>query len=298
MKTRVYNLKKTLVCFLLVFAFMAVKAQQSFNYTQYMDNLTPLNPAFSLTQAGGSINTLGRKQWVGVQGSPTSYLLNADAPVESINGKMGIIASNDALAIEHLTEVNAFFAKSIKLNATNSLAVSLNAGFRNYVAKYSEVDSADPVFANDVRETTPNIGFGVMLYSDKYYIGLSVPELNVRNLGNASVQDNTNFRNHYYFAAGLTSPISNDYEIRYAGLAAFSSGVTTVGDISALLNIKHTLGIGADYRTTNEVAGIVSINVDQFHLGYSYQFGTTSSNIGGIGNATNEVTVGFRFGKK
>ena len=298
MKTRVYNLKKTLVCFLLVFAFMAVKAQQSFNYTQYMDNLTPLNPAFSLTQAGGSINTLGRKQWVGVQGSPTSYLLNADAPISSINGKMGIIASNDALAIEHLTEVNAFFAKAIKLNATNSLAVSLNAGFRNYVAKYSDVDSADPVFANDVRETTPNIGFGVMLYSDKYYIGLSVPELNVRNLGNASAQDNTNFRNHYYFAAGLTSAINDDYELKYSGLAAFSSGVTTVGDISALLNIKHTLSIGADYRTTNEVAGIVSINVDQFHLGYSYQFGTTSSNIGGIGNATNEVTVGFRFGKK
>jgi type IX secretion system PorP/SprF family membrane protein len=298
MKTILYNLKKTLVCLLLVFMVTAAKAQQPFNYTQYMDNLTPLNPAFSLTQAGGSINTMVRKQWVGVPGSPSSYLLNADVPLESINGKLGIIASNDEVAIEQLTEVNAFFAKAIKLNGTTSLAVSLNAGFVNYVAKYSEVDASDPVFANNVYDIQPNVGFGVMLYSDKYYLGLSVPELNVRSLGTASQQSNADFRSHYYFSAGLTTDLNDDYQIKYSGLAAYSSGIPVVADLSAIFNIRHTLGLGFDYRTDNEIAGILSINVQQFHLGYSYQVGTTSANIGGIGNATNEVTLGYRFGKK
>jgi type IX secretion system PorP/SprF family membrane protein len=299
MKTILYNLKKPFVCFLLVLTATVARAQQPFNYTQYMDNLTPLNPAFSLTQPGGSVNTMVRKQWVGVAGSPTSYLLNADVPLENINSKLGIIASNDELAVEHLTEVNAFFAKAIKLGATSSLAVSLNVGFDNYQANYSEAQTgSDPAFANNIHSIQPNVGFGVMLYSDKYYLGLSVPELNVRNLGTASQQNTVDFRNHYYFAAGLTTKLNDDYELKYAGLAAFSSGIPAVADVSAIFNIRRTVGFGFDYRTDNEIAGIISINVDQFHLGYSYQVGTTSANIGGIGNATNEVTLGFRFGKK
>jgi type IX secretion system PorP/SprF family membrane protein len=298
MKIHIQPLKKAGICFLLVLLVSIAKAQQPFNYTQYMDNLTPLNPAFSLTQPGGAINTLVRKQWVGIPGSPTSYLLNGYLPIQSIDAKAGIIASNDELAIERLTEVNAFFAKAIRLNGNNSLAVSINAGFRNYVAKYSEVDSSDPVFANDVRQTQPNIGFGVMLYSDKYYIGLAVPEINIRALGNASQQDDTNFRNHYYFSAGLTTDVSADYQLKYAGLVSYSRGIPVAADVSTLFYIKHALGIGVNYRTDNEVAGILAVDVDQFHLGYSYQFGTTSSNIGGFSNATNEVTVGFRFGKK
>jgi type IX secretion system PorP/SprF family membrane protein len=298
MKTILYNLKTALVCFLFLLLFTTAKAQQPFAYTQYMDNLTPLNPAYSMLQKDGSINTLVRKQWVGVPGSPTSYLFNGNLPIQSINGSAGLIVSNDEVAIEHLTEVNAFFAKAIQLDQKNSLAVSMNAGFRNYVAKYSEVDSSDPVFGNDVRQTQPNVGFGVMLYSDQYYVGLSVPELNVRNLGDASQQDNADFRNHYYLAAGIATELNEDYRFKYSGLVSYTRGVPVLADVSGIVYLKKTLGLGVNYKTDNEVAGILSIDLDQFHIGYSYEFGTTSANIGGFGNATNEVSLGYRFGKK
>ncbi len=89
--------------------------QQPFNYTQYMDNLTPFNPAYSMLDKAGSINTLASKQLVGINGGPTTFLLNGDLPIESINSSAGLIVLSDQLAIEQETEVNAYFAKAIQL---------------------------------------------------------------------------------------------------------------------------------------------------------------------------------------
>jgi type IX secretion system PorP/SprF family membrane protein len=293
----IYNPKFFLTCLLLLLMFTAGKAQQTAAYTQYMDNLTPINPVYSLFQKEGSINTLVRKQWVGVPGAPTSYLLDGSLPIASINGSAGLIASNDEVAIEHLTEVNAFFAKAIRLSQVNSLGVSINAGFRNYVAKYSELDASDPVFSNDIRQSQPNIGFGVMFYSDQYYVGVSVPEINIRDLGNASQQDNVDLRNHYYFTAGINTQVSDDYNVKYSGLVSYTNGTPVLADLSAIVYLKKIIGFGFNYKTNNEVAGILSVNYEQFHIGYSYEFATSQNYVGGITNATNEVSLGFSFGK-
>jgi type IX secretion system PorP/SprF family membrane protein len=299
MKIFISRFKKNGICLtlLLVFAAIAANAQQPFVYNQYMDNLTPINPAYSLLQKGGSINTLVHKQWVGIQGAPTTYLVNGSIPIESINATAGLMASNDVVAIEHLNEVNLFFAKGIRLSEKGALAVSINAGFRNYVARYSEVDSSDPTFANDVRETKPNVGFGVMYYSDFYYIGLSVPEFSIRDLGTASAQDNNNFKNHYYLSGGIATEINDDFKFKYAGLVYYAKGVPMSAQVSGMFYIKSTLGLGVNYQTDNEVAGILSLNFNKLHFGYSYQFGTTSVNVAGFHNGTNEVTLGLRFGK-
>src|ERR1700744_5158477 len=69
-----------------------VKGQtQQFSYTQYMDNLTPLNPAYSLLDKAGSLNMLGRKEWVGVDGAPTTFLFNGNIPIPSISAAAGAI---------------------------------------------------------------------------------------------------------------------------------------------------------------------------------------------------------------
>jgi type IX secretion system PorP/SprF family membrane protein len=261
-----------------------------------MDNLTPLNPAYSLLDKAGSVNTLARKQWVGIDGAPTSFLINGNLPIESINGSAGLIVMNDQFAIEHQTEVNAYFAKAIQVSPTGYLAVSLNAGLRNYVANYSSLDSTDPSFKDDIRETKPNVGFGVMYYTDKYYVGISVPELTVTSLGTASVQNNSNFRNHYYLSGALITS-GEDIKFKPALLLSYESDVPLTANVSGIFYFKDILGLGLNYATNNQMAGIITINVDSFHIGYSYEFGTSSQNLGSINIPTHEVTIGFRFGK-
>lgn len=285
---------------LILFGLLAAKAEAqtaAFSYTQYMDNLTPLNPAYSLIDNTGSINTLTRKQWVGIDGAPTTFLINGNIPLQSINAAAGLIVITDQFAIEHQTEVNAYFAKGIQLGQNEFLAVSLNAGIRNYVAAYSTLDPSDPTFANDVRQTRPNVGFGVMYYSDWYYIGVSVPELTVTSLGTASVQDNNNFRNHYYFSGALITTIAEDIKLKPSLLFSYEKGVPLTTDFSGILYFKDILGLGASYRLNSEAAGILSLNLSQFHIGYSYQVGTSSDNLGGINMPTHEITLSYRFGK-
>jgi type IX secretion system PorP/SprF family membrane protein len=284
------------VLFILISITGANAQQQPFSYTQYMDNLTPFNPAYSLLDEANSFSTVARKQWVGVDGSPETFLVNGNFRLENINSSAGMIIENDQFAIEHEIEADAYFAKAIQLGQNEYLAVSLNAGLRNYVANYSSLDANDPVFTNDVRETKPNAGFGVMVYTDWYYLGVSLPELTITSLGTASVQNNVNFKNNYYFTGALITAIDDDIKFKPAFLLSYVSGVPLLADFSGTFYLKETLGFGINYRSNNEVAGIFSINVNSFHIGYSYQFGTGAENLGGFNNATNEVSISYRFG--
>jgi type IX secretion system PorP/SprF family membrane protein len=277
---------------------LQLKAQNGqFSYTQYAENLTPLNPAYSLLDKAGSVTLLARKQWVGINGAPSTLIFNGNLPIESINGAAGLNVMNDNFAVEHQFEINAYFAKAIQLETNSYLGVSLNAGLRNYRANYSELDSGDPSFKDDVRQTKPNLGFGVIYYTDWYYVGFSLPELTLTSLGTASVQNINNFRNHYYFSAGCITNLSDEFSFKPAALVSYANGVPLVGDISGTLYIKNQLGIGVNYRTNNQAAGIILINIESVRLGYSYQFGTSSANLGGFNNATHEVSLSFRFGK-
>jgi type IX secretion system PorP/SprF family membrane protein len=282
---------------LLVAGNRAVAQQQLFNYTQYMDNLTPFNPAYSLLDKAGSINTLARRQWVGINGAPVTYLITGNLPIESINGSTGLMVFNDQVAIERQTEANVYFAKGIQLDSRNFLGVSINVGLRNYTANYSSLDAADPTFRNDVRGTKPNMGFGVMYYTDWYYLGLSVPELTITSLGTASVQDNTNFRNHYYFSGAMVTTLNEEIKFKPATLISYVRGVPLTADVSGIFYMKGILGLGVNYRTDKTMSGILALNINVFHVGYSYQFGTSSNTFGAFNNASHEISLSYRFGR-
>jgi type IX secretion system PorP/SprF family membrane protein len=271
--------------------------QQIYSYSQYADNLTPINPAYSMLDKAGSLNIMGRKQFVGIEGAPSSLLFSGALPIESIGAAAGIYVLNDQVAVERQLEVNAFFAKGIQLTSNDYLAVSLNAGVRNYVANYSSLDAYDPQFRDDVRETRPNIGFGVMFYSDKYYIGVSVPELTIRSLGTASIQDANYLKNHYYFSGAYLADLNEDIKFKPSTLISYVNGSPLLADITGTIYLKEQLGLGASYRTNKRASGIISVNTETFKVGYSYQFGISSNNLGGFNTAIHEVSLSYRFGK-
>ena len=289
--------KTLLGCLLLLVVIDTAKGQQSASYTQFMDNLTPLNAAYSLVDPVGSVSTLVREQYVGITGAPNTFIFNGNLPLESINGTAGLVINNDNFAVEHQFLANLYFGKSVQLSSNAFLGVSLDAGVRNYVANYAGLAPGDPVFTNDIRETKANIGFGVLFFSDEYYFGVSVPQLTFRDLGNGSLLSNDYFRNHYYFSGAILEELANGIKVKPAVLVSYVRGVPTIADLSSTFYFKEMLGIGFDVRTNAEIAAIISYDVDSFHIGYSYQFGTAEINPGGTNNATHEVTLSYTFGR-
>lgn len=291
---------KRVFFFITVIAMLSMfkaKAQTALSYTQYMDNPTPINPAYSLTNNYGSISFTTHKQWVGIPGSPTLFLFNTDFPIRLDDAKAGIIASDNSVAVEHVAKFNGFFAKSIELSETQKLGVSINAGVRYYSTAYAPLDPKDPAIQNDQMEFRPNIGIGVILYSDDYYLGLSMPEFNFRNLSNSELLDNNSFRNHFFLSGGLSSVLDDDFTLKPAALLSYTRGVPFTVDISTKLCIKDTFGMGINYRNSNDVSALFSLDTNSFHLGYSYEFGASSSSLGRLTNASHELTLTFLFGK-
>jgi len=289
------RIAKPILVFIVILLFITVRvcAQQTFSYTQYMDNLTPVNPAFSLLSKDGSVHTTVRKQWLGIAGAPTSYLFNANFQLKDISSAWGLISRDDEFSVEHLTYFNSFFAKSIELNDDQRFAVSAIAGIKYYNTNYASLDPLDPAARNDVHRFSPNVGLGIMLYSDKYYVGLSVPDINFKP-STGSLQDNNNPRNNYYLAGGVMYESDDDFRIKPSTLICYTRGVPVIADISTMFYSKDIFGWGASYRTNGEAAAIVSFDLGTFHFGYSYQFGNTDSNING---GTHEVSLAIHFGR-
>ena len=275
------------------------RAQQATSFTQYSDNQVPFNSTYSLLDKAGSVNLNSRKQWTGIEGSPYTFQLNGSLPIERINGAAGLSVTYDKFNIEKLTEVSAFFAKAVQLSESNFFAASFNAGFRNYKATYSEVDGNDPSFKDDIRETVGTVGLGLMLYSpEKYYVGASIPRLSIRSLGSASEDDKRNYSNTYYFSGAYLFTLNEDVKLKPATMVSYSRAFDTQADFSATVYLQDRFGFGVNYRTTDEIAGILSVTLNNnIKIGYSYQTGIGNSNIGRISNGSHEVSIGFRFGK-
>lgn len=290
----------TILCaFIFCFLPFTLTAQQPFTYTQYMDNLVPYNTAYSLLNKSGSINALGRRQWIGVEGAPSTFLFSGSMPIDQIDATAGLIVVQDEFAAENLTEVNAFIGKAVRLTENDYLSASFNAGFRRYTAGYSQLDPMDPKFSDDIRETVGTVGLGIMLYNaDKYYIGASLPRLSIRSLGKASEEDNRYLKNSYYFTGGYLQALGKDVKVKPAILLSYTPDLPLTGDFSATFFLQEQIGLGVNYRTSNEVAGILSyLFKNNIRAGYSYQVGIGSARIGNTGNGTHELTFGYRFGK-
>ena len=296
------NLGKNLGFIILGFAaiLMAQKAtgQQLFSYTQYMDNLVPVNSAYALmNKDGGTINTTLRRQWLGVNGAPTNYMMNVNFPINPIGGASGFILMKDQLGLETKIELSAFLAKNIELSEGHYLGISINGGFYSYKTQYAQLDPNDPAIQNDVSQLKPNAGFAMLYYTDKYYFGLSVPQITIQNLGQADLLENNNFRNNYYAAAGFSTSLGPDFKLKPSALVNYVRGVPVIADISGIMYMKDEFGLGLNYRTNGETAALFSLDINDLHIGYSYQFGTSALNVGGYSNATHEINLAIHFGR-
>jgi type IX secretion system PorP/SprF family membrane protein len=271
-------------------------AQQPFNFTQYMTNGTPINAAYSALDDVANVNVVGRKQFIGINGAPQTFLFNGSVPIPSLTSTAGLLVLNDQSGPENVTEINAFFAKKIQLNKTLTLSTAINGGLRTY--KVNNVDAADPAFyGSDVNRTQANLGFSVMLHSSDFYVGLSLPRLSLNTIGKTA-QENKYFMNTYYLTGAYLKDLGSDFKIKPAALVTYSgSNLPMELNVSATLYAKDVVGVGVNYTTTNAFAGILSIFINNnINVGYSYQFSTAAYAIGGINNTTQELTLSYRFG--
>lgn len=288
-----------LITFILLIGANDAAAQQPFSYTQYMHILTPRVTVYSLLDQSPSVSMMTRWQWAGIEGAPKTTVFTGALPLSNYNATAGSCVAMDEVAVEKRTEVNLFFAKSVQFSEHIWFGLSLNGGFYNYKANYSSLDPLDPSYQNDLNETVGVVGFSMMLYNpEKYYVGFSMPRTSVRDIGPRTEGDKRNWKDTWYATAGYLHALNEVFTVKPVVLLSYSKDQRTQVDASATFYWREQLGIGMNYRTTQEMAGIFSyIYQHKLSMSYSYQLPGRSGGVSGMSNGSHEVTIGYRFGK-
>ena len=266
--------------YILLFAGMSLfgfdaQAQQDPQYTQYMYNMNVVNPAYAGSKENLSIGLLYRDQWSGLDGAPKSFTFSAHSPVGEKTG-LGLSAISDEIGPVKETNVYADFSYTLNLGATTKLAFGIKAGATFHDVNLTSLqldDSADPAFASNINNTYPNVGAGVLLYGDNYYIGLSAPNF-LKSTHLDADPDGREYGNeemHYFATAGYVFQLGENLKFKPSTLVKASFESPLSFDVNANFLFYDRFEIGASYRYEDAISGLVGVRAtDWMHIGFAY----------------------------
>jgi type IX secretion system PorP/SprF family membrane protein len=283
-----------LLIFITILTVKDMSAQQDPQYTQYMYNMNIMNPAYAGSKESLSITALYRTQWAGLDGAPETITLSAHAPVGERVG-LGLSAIKDELGPISETNVYIDFSYTLPMGESLKLALGIKGGatFHDVGLTSLELqDPGDPFFSEDISNVYPNVGAGAFLYTENFYLGLSVPNfLNSIHLDENGLQYGSETQ-HFFATAGYVFQISDNFKLKPSVMvkSAFDSPLSFDGNLNALFFDRFELG--ASYRLDDSFSGLVGFQVTDFlRIGYAYDH--IISELKGVGSASHEVIVTF-----
>lgn len=276
-------MKKYITLFILtLFAAEVAKAQQDPQYTQYMYNTIVVNPAYAGSRGVLSLAGLYRTQWVGLEGAPNSFTFNLNTPVSERVG-VGLSVVNDEIGegTSQETYIDASFSYTVPTSDNGKLSFGVKAGGHLLNVDFSRLANfgAETNLPNIDQRFSPNFGAGIYYHTDKFYAGLSVPNIletehfDESGLSNSFLAEE---RINWYLISGYVFDLNSSLKFKPAVLFKAVSGAPLQADLSAnfLLNEKFTLG--AAYRWDAAVSALFGFQLsDQFFLGLAYDKETT-----------------------
>jgi type IX secretion system PorP/SprF family membrane protein len=294
---------KYLILLSTFFTCLISSAQQNPQYTQYMYNMSILNPAYATDNADViNLGGLYRTQWVGSVGGPTTGTLFAHSALgKRVEGGLSIIHDQIGDVVKE-TNFYADFAYVLPLSEKNKLSFGLKAGttffstnFNGFV--YSDI-LPDPAFANNLSRIFPNIGVGTYYFGENYYLGFSAPNLlTSKHLEKQDGIVRTGSEEiHYFLTGGYVFTLNDHLKLKPAFMTKAVSGASLSLDFTANVLINNIFEAGIGYRLGDSMSGLVNFKVTPtLRVGYAYDY--TLSNLGRFNSGSHEIMVLFDLSK-
>lgn len=286
-----------------------VQAQQDPQFTQYMFNLLAINPAYAGSADRVSVKALSRHQWVGFSGAPTTQTLTAHSPFLKESLAIGGTLMRDEHGPVTQYGVMVDLAYRIFLANRQKLAFGIKGGMNIFQGRFADLrplEANDQVFQQNVNQKLdPQFGFGVMWYSDRFYLGLSTPKMlstnmfeDVNNLADTAGNVwQAGQRAHWFLSGGYVFELSPYLKFKPTALVKAVDGAPLSFDLSANLLFYEKFWIGAMYRHEDAVGLLAQYHItDGFTVGYSYDY--PISPLRNHSGGSHELMLGVEFGKK
>lgn len=280
-------MKKSLI---LVFVFSLliysnIYSQQDPQYTQYMYNMTVVNPAYAGSKEAISLGLLYRKQWVNLDGAPTTLTFSGHSPIaKNVGAGLSIISDK----IGPVSETNAYadISYTVQMTEESKLAFGLKTGATFHKVDFSIINPTlvqanDALFSqNNPNITSMNFGLGLFYYGKKYYLSASMPNiLNTKYLDYNGVSYGTEAR-HYFISGGYVFDLNESWKFKPSCLVKSAVKAPTSFDISANFLYNEKWEIGACYRREDSFSLMTNYVVaPNLRIGYAYDHIVSQLNV-------------------
>ncbi|MGF1565360.1 MAG: type IX secretion system membrane protein PorP/SprF [Flavobacteriales bacterium] len=286
---------------LLLASAAGAKAQQDPMYSQYMFNMLTVNPAYAGSADVMTANAIYRHQWVEFDGAPRTQTVTLHAPLRRESISVGGSIINDSHSVIRTTGLHGDVSYRIFFDRSK-LAFGLKAGINLLQANLLDlnpVDGNDPVFQQNIsNRTMPNFGAGMLWYSEKHYVGVSMPRLLNNKLTDASLpslNDNRE-RRHLFLTAGFLIDVNNYIQFKPATMIRLVNGAPPSFDVTGNFLFYQRFWAGAMYRYQESVGMLFQYVINnKLRVGYAYDF--TVNDIRAYSSGSHEIMLGLDIGR-
>lgn len=304
------------VCLLLLTP-SSSQAQQDWLTTQWAYNKLSVNPGYAGAREILSIRALHRQQWVGVAGRPMTTVVNAHSPLVSKDMGLGITYVHDQLGVINSHYMSISYAYGLPFRNNTRLAFGMNGGFQAlkiHTAQLDAVHPADPLIQQDLGRMMPRFGAGVYYCGDRFYAGISVPNLVPNRMYRrddvSPVFDDGSSQQviHIYGMAGYALVLADGAfvlkpQVLFKSAASRNRSAPFQADFNLSFDLYEIIFAGATFRTTfankndrelENAAGadiILGCRINKtWFVSYSYDF--TLGELNSFDSGSHEILFG------
>jgi len=279
-------------------------SQQDPQFTNNMYYKLGVNPGFAGAEDAINGLILKRYQWSGIKGAPETLVFSVDAALNifGIPGGLGLNIVSDELGFENNVMIHTSYAYKTEISMGNlGLGISVGLVNKNINGEweipeddfgiYTQPTSDPAIPQGETSQMAFDIGGGIYLSSNQYFMGVSVTHINQAAIKYAELVS-TYLSRHYYFMGGYNIKLTNPlFELRPSVLFKTDLAAWQL-DVNTNIIYDDRFWGGVSYRVNDAVA--LLMGVEMFNgLKVGYSFDLVTSAIGYYGFASHELFISY-----
>lgn len=313
------NGMKRLLFIALIFSSVLVSAQDPI-FSQFYAMPLQINPGFAGSAQAPRAGVAYRNQWTGFNNAYRTYAAFYEQSFQRLNSGIGFYAEGDNAGegIFKTSKFAATYAYRLQVNDDVALKLGVEAGIRQTNLDWLKLtfpDQIDPIngFTYDSEEIRPDatnstaldISTGLLVLSEKFYVGFALNHLNTPNESILLANDNL-YRGlllRYTLHGGTEWVVKEGNKARPASFISPNFLFVSQGPYKQL-NLGAYASIGAIYtgawfrhtfRNADAVILLAGFKEGIFKIGISYD--VTVSGLASHAGGTYELSLGVLFNK-
>lgn len=299
-------MRKLVIFVAALMSFAVANAQRDLMLSQQFFSRLNANPAATGNSDDIDFFLLGRWQWIGVEDSPKSGVLNISDYFEGFRSGVGLTVSYDDIGISNRTTIaKAAYAYHINVNESMLLSMGLSAGVlyhywnpENHRLQNPAEFGQETFPAEVTTALEPDMDFGLELATPRLLFGASVDHL----LNNDDDVSTSKPGRQFYWYARALFPLTEAIDFAPA-IVYMHRNTVDRAELNLFCFFEKTIWGGVTYRpdinaefSSNMLTFTLGLEYKRYRFGYSFEWGL--GEISELSSNSSEFLISYRLPKK